>query len=122
MRWRWRLGSGRAMIQRNRADLDLRDGGMFVEDIEKTGIRDFGSCEQRESSVLQGRKRLREKECGSQDQRIAFGLILNEIWKSKMEIPNNHAVPTDRVSAEVPLSGELIRQEAPARQTVCDSA
>jgi PAS domain-containing protein len=24
----------------------------------------------------------------------------------------NHAVPTDRVSAEVPLSGDLIRQEA----------
>jgi hypothetical protein len=39
---------------------------------------------------------------------MAFELILNEIWKSKMEIPNNHAVPTDRVSAEVPLSGELI--------------
>jgi hypothetical protein len=37
----------------------------------------------------------------SQDQRMAFGLILNEIWKSKMEIPNNHAVPTDRVSARM---------------------
>jgi hypothetical protein len=40
------------------------------------------------SSSGQGRKRLRERECGSQDERMAFGLILNEIRKSKMEIPD----------------------------------
>src|ERR1035437_5547892 len=56
--------SRRAMIQRNRADQDVRAGGVFVEGIEKTGVRDFGFCEQRESPVLQGRKRLREEECG----------------------------------------------------------
>jgi hypothetical protein len=71
------------MIQRNRADQDVRDGGVFVEDIEKTGVRDFGIDEQRENSVLKGRKRLREEECGSQDQRMASGLTLNQTWKSK---------------------------------------
>jgi hypothetical protein len=70
-------------------DQDVRAGGVFVEGIEKTRVRDLGFCEQREISVLQGRKRLREEECGPQDQRMAFGLILNEIWKSKMEIPIN---------------------------------
>jgi hypothetical protein len=58
-----------------------------MEGTEKTGVRDFEFCEQRESLVLQGRKRLREEERGSQDQRMALWLILNEIWKSKMEIP-----------------------------------
>jgi GH35 family endo-1,4-beta-xylanase len=65
----------------------LGAGEVFLEDIEKTGLRDFRFCERRESSVLQGRKRLREKECGPRDQRMAFGLILNEILKSKMEVP-----------------------------------
>ena len=75
------------MIQRNRADQDLRDGGVFAEGIERTKVRDFGVCARSESPVLQGRKRLREEECGPQDQRMAFGLTLSEIWKSKMEIP-----------------------------------
>jgi hypothetical protein len=74
------------MIQRNRADQDVRAGVAFVESFEKTGVRDFGFCEQRESPVLQGRKRLRDEECGSQDHWMALWLILNEIWKSKMEI------------------------------------
>jgi hypothetical protein len=69
------------------ADQDVRDEGVPVEDIEKTWISDFEFCEQREISVLQGRKRLREEECGSQDQRMAFGLIRNGIWKSKIKIP-----------------------------------
>jgi len=87
MRWRWRPGSGWVMIQRNRATQDARAGGVFVEGSEKTGVRDFGFCEQRGSPVLQGRKRLPEQECGSQEQRMAVWFTLNESWKSKMEIP-----------------------------------
>jgi hypothetical protein len=60
---------------------------VFVEGSEKTGVRDFGFCEQRGSPVLQGRKRLPEQECGSQEQRMAVWFTLNESWKSKMEIP-----------------------------------
>jgi hypothetical protein len=50
-----------------------------VEGIEKTGVRGFGFCEQRETPVLQGRKRLQEEKCGSGDQTMALWLILNEI-------------------------------------------
>ena len=60
-----------------------------MEDVEKTGVRDFRFCEQRGSSVLPGRKRLREEECNSQDQKTAVRFILHGIWKSKMEIPDN---------------------------------
>jgi hypothetical protein len=80
------------MIQRNRAEQGVRDGGAFVEDVEKKGVRDFGFCEQRESPVLQGRKRLREEECGWQYQRMALWPIPNEIWKSKMEISDKHVI------------------------------
>jgi len=45
---------------------------MFAECIEKTGVRDFGFCERRESHVLQGRKRPRDEECGSGDQMMAL--------------------------------------------------
>ena len=57
------------MIQRNRANQDVRAGVVFVECLEKTGVCDFGFCEQRESPVLQGRQRLRDEECGSQDHK-----------------------------------------------------
>ena len=67
---RWRLASGD--VTSKQGDLDVRAGGVFVEGIEKTGVRDFGFCKQRESSVFQGRKRLREEECRSQDQRVAL--------------------------------------------------
>jgi Transposase DDE domain group 1 len=53
-RWRWRPRSGRAMIQPNRADQDVKAGEVFVKGIEKTGVRDFGFCE-----------RLRDEERGS---------------------------------------------------------
>src|SRR5260370_241105 len=53
-RWRWRPGSGRAMIQRNRADQDVKAGEVFVKGIEKTGVRDFGFCESREEPRLAG--------------------------------------------------------------------
>jgi hypothetical protein len=75
------------MIQRNRAGQDVRVGEVSVENTEETGVCDFRVCAQRDSPVLQGRKRLRDEECGSQDQRMALWLILNEIRKSKMEIP-----------------------------------
>jgi hypothetical protein len=75
------------MLQRNRAGQDVRAGDVFVECIEKKGVRDFGFCAQGESPVWQDRKRLPEEECGSQEQRMAVRLILNETWKSKMEIP-----------------------------------
>jgi hypothetical protein len=39
------------------------------------------------SPVLQGRKRLRKEERGSQDQKRALWHILNEIWRSKIEVP-----------------------------------
>ena len=75
------------MIQRNRADRDVRDGGVFAEAIEKTGVRDFGFSERCGSYVLQGRKRLRTKNAAQAgDQMMALWLILNEIWKSKIEI------------------------------------
>jgi hypothetical protein len=54
-------------------------GVVFVEGIEKTRVLGFGFCEQRESPVLQGWKRLRGEECGSLDQRMALWLILNAI-------------------------------------------
>jgi hypothetical protein len=59
---------------------------VLVEGSEKTGVRGFGFCGQRGSPVLQGRKRLRDEECGSGDQTMALWRILNEIWKSKMGI------------------------------------
>ena len=77
------------MIQRNRSDKDVRAESCLWKGIETTGVRDFGFCEQRESPVLQSRKRLWEEECGSQDQKVALWLILNETWKSKIEIPAN---------------------------------
>jgi hypothetical protein len=70
-------------------DPDVESGDVLAKRIEKTGVRGVGFCEQRGSPVLQGRKRLRADECGSQDQRMALWPILNEIWKSKMEIPGN---------------------------------
>ncbi len=69
MRWRWRPGSGLAMVQRNRATKDARAGGVFVEGGEKTGVRDFRFCGQRGSPVLRGRKRLPE-ECGRRPNRL----------------------------------------------------
>jgi hypothetical protein len=60
---------------------------VFVKCSEKTGVRDYGFCAQGDSLVWQGRKRLPKRECCSQDQRMAVWLILNEIRKSKMEIP-----------------------------------
>jgi hypothetical protein len=80
-------GSGWAEIQRNRATQGAKAEGVFAEGSEKTGVRDFGFCEQLGSPVLRGRKRLPEEECGSQERRMAVWLILNESWKSKMEIP-----------------------------------
>jgi hypothetical protein len=50
-------------------DQNVEAGDVFVAGIEKTGVRDFGFCAQRESPVLQGRKWLREEERGSQDQK-----------------------------------------------------
>lgn len=76
-------------VTSKQGDLDVTAGGVLVEGIEKTGVRDFGFCKQRESSVFQGRKRLLEEECSSQDQRMALWLILNEICKSKMDISVN---------------------------------
>ena len=60
---------------------------MFVEGIEKTDVRDFVfSLSSAESPRLAGSEEFREEECGSMDQRMTFWFILNEIWKSKMEI------------------------------------
>jgi hypothetical protein len=53
-------------------DQDVEAGDVFVEGIEKTGVRGFGFCDQRGSPVSRGRKRLRDEECGSGDQRIAL--------------------------------------------------
>lgn len=77
---------------------------------EKTEVRGFGFCERRESHVLHGRKRLRDEECGSGDQMMALWLTLNEIWKSKMEIP----VKILRITARKIGAGCIIRlgQEA----------
>jgi hypothetical protein len=44
---------------------DVETGDVFVEYSEKTGVRGFGFYGQRGSPVLQGRKRLRDEECGS---------------------------------------------------------
>jgi hypothetical protein len=49
------------MIQRNRAEQGVRAGEVFVEDFERTGVRDFGFCAQRDSPAWQGRKRLPEE-------------------------------------------------------------
>jgi len=77
-------------------DQGAEAGDVFVESSEKTGIRDFGFCEQRGSPVLQGRKRLRDEECGSGDQRMAVWPMLHEIRKSKMEIPGKMMRPVWR--------------------------
>ena len=53
------------MIQRNRAGQDVRAGEVFVECTEKKGVRDFDFFAQGDSPALQGRKRLRDEECGS---------------------------------------------------------
>ena len=69
-------------------DRGVEAGDVFVESSEKTRVRGLGFCEQRGSPVLQGRKRLPEVECSSLDHWLAARLILNRIWKSKMEIPD----------------------------------
>jgi hypothetical protein len=83
------------MIQRNRADQDVKAGEVFVKGIEKTGVRDFGFCERRESPVLQGRKRLRDEERGSGDQRMALWLILRSgspKWKFRIGVSSKEVV------------------------------
>ena len=85
-----------------------------MEGSEKTGVRDFGFCERREIPVLQGRKRLREEECGSQDQRMALWPILNEIWMSKMEIPEEFQKNSKRLRPGKVVPMYTISQ--PARQ------
>lgn len=74
------------MTQRNPAGQDVRVGEVFVEDTEKMGVRDFGLCAQRDSPVLEGRRRLPQEVRGLLDQRTAGWVILNRIWKSKMEM------------------------------------
>lgn len=66
MRWRWRAGSRRAMTPAKSGDQDVEAGDVSVEGIEKTGVRGFGFCG---SPVLQGRKRIRDEECGSGDHK-----------------------------------------------------
>jgi hypothetical protein len=61
-----------------------------MECAEKTGVRDFELCAQGDGPVWQVENGFRSKECSSQDQRMAVWLILNEIWKSKMEIPDQN--------------------------------
>jgi hypothetical protein len=68
----------------------VRAGEVFVEGIEKTGVRDFGFCAPGDSPVWLGRKRLENgsrRECSLVDRSRAVWLIVNEIRKSKMEIP-----------------------------------
>ena len=70
------------MIQRNRVDQDARAGVVFAEGIEKTGVRGFGFCEQRESPVLQGRKRLLREAmrlAGPKDGALAYTERGNEV-------------------------------------------
>jgi hypothetical protein len=55
-------------------DQGVKAGDVFVEGSEKTGVRGFGFCEQRGNPVLQGRKQLRDKECGSGSKGWRFGL------------------------------------------------
>ena len=50
-------------------DPGVEAGDVFVECNKKTGVRGFGFCEQRGSPILQGRKRLRDEECGSGDHK-----------------------------------------------------
>jgi hypothetical protein len=59
-----------------------------VECTEKTRARDFGFSALGDSTALLGRKRLPKEILQLADQRIAVGLILNEIWKFKVEIPS----------------------------------
>jgi hypothetical protein len=54
----------------------------------------------RESHVLQGRKRLRDEECGSGGQMMALWLTLNEIWRSKIETPAQRIVGHDLLLEE----------------------
>jgi hypothetical protein len=60
-----------------------------MECADKTGVRDFEFCAQGDGPVWQVENGFRSKECSSQDQRMAVWLILNEIWKSQVEIPES---------------------------------
>lgn len=75
------------MTQRNRADQDVRAGGVFVRCPEKKGLSRFGFSGQGDNSEVRGEYVSQREECNSQDQRMAVWPILNEIWKSKMESP-----------------------------------
>jgi hypothetical protein len=46
-------------------DPDVEAGDVFVECSKQKGVRASGSCEQRGSPILQGRKWLQDEECGS---------------------------------------------------------
>ena len=62
---------------------------MFVGCTEKTGFSGFGFSDQGDRRSLQDQRRLPEGKCNLQDQRMAFGFVLNRTGKSKTEIPGN---------------------------------
>ena len=77
------------MIQRNQATRTWRSERCLRKALKRWGLRFWILRAARGRPVLQGRKRLPEEECGSQEQRTAVWLILNESSKSQMEIPGN---------------------------------
>jgi len=63
----------------------VRVGEVFVESAEKK-FPDSGFSQQGDTCALRGRKRLLAEERSAQDRKGGFGFILNEIWKSRVEI------------------------------------
>ena len=74
------------MIQRNRADQDVRAGGVFVEGTEKIGFPGFGFFRQGNNYALRGRKRLSEGKMQLRGSKDGGWEYTNNAGESKMEI------------------------------------
>jgi hypothetical protein len=60
---------------------------VFVECVEKTGLRDFGVFPRHDEPAFREQNELPEEKCNSQDKGWRSGLYWIGIWNSKMEIP-----------------------------------
>jgi ribosomal protein S27E len=83
------------MIQRNRATQDARAGEVFAESIEKMGFATLDFARSAGIPFCWVENGPRKKNAARKKQRMAAWLILNESWKSKMEIPDNTRIPED---------------------------
>ena len=82
---------------------------MFVECTEKTGVSGFGLSGQGDNPALRGRRRLPKEKMQLAGSKEGGLVILNGIWKSKMEIPVRLVQYIKLAMAEPGLGSETVR-------------